>query len=353
MIAPGAEHGATIRGVEGDGRHPAPGFGRDVETALQAVRRAARLCERVAASLRGACAEKPDRSPVTVADLGSQAVICDALLRAFPADAVVAEEDAALLSEPEHAALAARVGEEVAAAGGPASLREVAEVLGQGAGRPAGRRTWILDPIDGTKGFLRGGQYAIALALLSDGALEAAVLACPRLPALSEPGERGVAFVAVRGGGTREVALAGSGAGRPVRVSERADPSALRLCESLEAAHSAHEDAAAVAGALGLCAAPLRLDRQAKYGLLARGEADLYLRMPRAGSYVEKTWDHAAGALVVAEAGGRVTGLAGRPLDFARWRELSGRHGVVATNGAVHAVVLETLVRLGLSGPGG
>ncbi len=81
---------------------------------------------------------------------------------------------------------------------------------------------------------------------------------------------------------------------------------------------------------------------------VARGEAELYLRMPRSADHVEKSWDHAAGALVVTEAGGRVTDLAGRALDFTRGRELTANRGIVATNGLVHADVLAAVASLGL-----
>lgn len=322
---------------------------RERAVALDAVRRAARLCRSVAASIPGQSVAKRDRTPVTVADFGSQAVICDALRRAFPEDPVLAEEDAALLADPANAALAARVAAEVAAAGGPASLDEVREILSRGNADPSVGRFWVLDPIDGTKGFLRRGQYAIALALVEDGALVAAVLGCPSLPAGVEGAPAGVAFVAEAGGGTREVSLDDVSLERPVHASDRREPARLRLCESLEAEHAAHGDAEAVASRLGLVEPSRRLDSQAKYGLLARGEADLYLRMPRSASHVEKSWDHAAGALVVAEAGGRVTDLSGRALDFTRGRELTANRGIVATNGRVHDEVLAVVAALGLA----
>ena len=59
--------------------------------------------------------------------------------------------------------------------------------------------------------------------------------------------------------------------------------------------------------ALGITAEPLRLDSQAKYAVVARGDASIYLRLPH-GGYRENVWDHAAGWLIVSEAGGRVIG---------------------------------------------
>jgi 3'(2'), 5'-bisphosphate nucleotidase len=91
------------------------------------------------------------------------------------------------------------------------------------------------------------------------------------------------------------------------------------------------------------------MDSQAKYGIVARGEAEIYLRMPTRADYRERIWDHAAGALIVEEAGGTVTDIMGRPLDFHHGRELSANRGVIVTNGRCHARVLEALRDLGLA----
>ena len=92
------------------------------------------------------------------------------------------------------------------------------------------------------------------------------------------------------------------------------------------------------------------MDSQAKYGVVARGEAEIYLRMPTRADYREKIWDHAAGALIVEEAGGTVTDVAGRPLEFHHGRELAANRGVIVTNGRLHARVLEALDQLDLGG---
>ena len=64
-----------------------------------------------------------------------------------------------------------------------------------------------MDPIDGTKGFLRGGQYAVCLGLLLDGKVVVGVMGCPNLPVdYTKPdGEKGVIFVAVKGQGAFQV----------------------------------------------------------------------------------------------------------------------------------------------------
>jgi 3'(2'), 5'-bisphosphate nucleotidase len=123
----------------------------------------------------------------------------------------------------------------------------------------------------------------------------------------------------------------------------------VRFCESVESGHSAHGDAAAVAGRLGITSPPLRMDSQAKYAVVARGDADIYLRLPTSADYREKIWDHAAGALIVAEAGGAVTDIQGRPLEFHHGRELVANRGVIVTNGRLHECVLGAVRDLGIA----
>jgi 3'(2'), 5'-bisphosphate nucleotidase len=103
-----------------------------------------------------------------------------------------------------------------------------------------------------------------------------------------------------------------------------------------------------VAKRLGLALAPVRLDSQAKYAVVARGEADIYLRLPTRADYREKIWDHAAGVLIVEEAGGVVSDITGRPLDFRQGRELVHNQGVIVTNGRLHERVIEAVRGIGI-----
>ena len=66
---------------------------------------------------------------------------------------------------------------------------------------------WTIDPIDGTKGFLRGEQYAVCLSLIVDSIVQVGVIGCPNLPVNPESPEQGTGciFVAVRGQGARQV----------------------------------------------------------------------------------------------------------------------------------------------------
>ena len=197
----------------------------------------------------------------------------------------------------------------------------------------------------------------MALALIVEGRVAVAALACPNLTVENGVGTagHGVIFTAVRGRGAFVVPLDppenGPGFSRAIRVSQTVDPAAARFCESVESGHSAHGDAAAIAARLGIVAPPVRLDSQAKYGVVARGEAEIYLRMPTRADYREKIWDHAAGLLIAEEAGGIVTDITGRSLEFHHGRELAANQGVILTNGRLHTPVLEALRDLGLAGP--
>jgi len=217
---------------------------------------------------------------------------------------------------------------------------------------------WVLDPIDGTKGYMRGGQYAVGLAFVKDGAPLFCAIACPSLP---HPAWRvggggggvGTLFTAVAGGGAFMEPLepAPGGGGGPTRIHVDADaPHGLVLCESFDPVHSNHDAsarvAAAVAAAVGrpAWASTIQVDSMCKYGLLARGCGHVYMRVPRKG-YVEKVWDHAPGSLLLREAGGVVTDGRGGALDFSQGRTLKGNHEVIvgACSQRVHAAVLAAL----------
>ncbi|MGB7415640.1 MAG: inositol monophosphatase family protein, partial [Thermosynechococcaceae cyanobacterium] len=81
------------------------------------------------------------------------------------------------------------------------------------------------------------------------------------------------------------------------------------------------------------------------YGAVASGSAALYLRLPspKSPDYREKIWDHAAGTIVVEEAGGRVTDMHGKPLDFSQGAKLVDNRGVIVSNGLIHDQVLAAL----------
>lgn len=319
---------------------------RELEVALQCAVEAGRVCQRVRAEMvEGAGITKADRSPVTVADFASQAVVCRILSQAFPGDPIVAEEASAELRSPANAQLLRRVTGFVRLSFPEATEELVCRWIDLGT-HDVAPRYWCLDPIDGTKGFLRGDQYAVALALVKHGKVLLGVLACPALPPdLHRPGlPVGVIFYAVRGQGAFQLAM-GQGVPSPIRVSAEEIGSGIRFCESVEPGHADQEGHRMVALRLGIVEPAIRMDSQAKYGIVARGDASIYLRLPSPDTpdYREKVWDHAAGTVIVEEAGGKVTDIFGRPLNFGLGHRLTENRGVVATSGRIHERVLAAL----------
>ncbi|NET31136.1 MAG: 3'(2'),5'-bisphosphate nucleotidase [Cyanothece sp. SIO1E1] len=314
--------------------------------AIEAALAAAKLCEQVRHEIVPEAIEKKDRSPVTVADFGSQALICRVLAEAFPDDSIVGEEDAAELRQPDMAARLQQVTQYVQALVPDATSDQVMTWIDRGNGE-VGSRYWTLDPIDGTKGFLRGDQYAVALALVEAGEIKVGVLACPAL-SFSNNGQAapdtGLLFVAVRGQGATMVPING-GEPKPIQVASLDAQASLRFVQSVETGHGDHTRQEAIAKAVGIANAPLCMDSQAKYGAVAAGQAALYLRLPspKSPDYREKIWDHAAGVIVVEEAGGQVTDMHGKPLDFSKGAKLVENQGVIVSNGPIHETVLGVL----------
>ncbi|KAI9854917.1 MAG: hypothetical protein M1813_000640 [Trichoglossum hirsutum] len=349
---------------------PPENYTRERLVATLAVQRATIYTQKVFRSLVKGTVSKDDRSPVTIGDFGAQALIIAAILHNFPNDEVAAEEEASLLRS--NSELRDQVwklvsqtclpdAEEDSLLGGPLK-GENAMLDAIDAGKSAGGnkgRIWIIDPIDGTLGFLRGGQYAVNLALIRDGEVVVGVLGCPNLPTdktapvvNSENGrdgqnddELGAMFSAVAGHGASTRALTGERRAEeePIQMREPPSLSVATFCEGVEAAHSSHSQQKDIAEKLGIVAPSVRLDSAAKYGVTARGSAEIYLRLPRNLSYEEKIWDHAAGYLIVKEAGGEVTDAFGKRLDFGKGRTLAANKGIVAAPTGIHGKVLEAV----------
>eukprot|EP00898_Chlorokybus_atmophyticus_P002195 jgi/Chlat1/2977/Chrsp2S04703 len=333
-------------------------YEKELEVAKRAVRLASGLCRLVQRRLKtNEKLDKEDDSPVTIADFGAQAIVSWALQQAYP-DApisLVAEEDSKDLEgkggDVMTARIVASVNEALTTAGPDGSAIEltaeqIVEAIDRGRSNGGAEgRHWVLDPIDGTRGFVRGDQYAVALGMIEDGKVVLGVLGCPNLPVESldtEDGPVGCIFAASKGCGTILEPLDG-GQARKVQVSNATDPKDAKFCESFEARHSDHSLSSNIARKLGVTAAPYRVDSQAKYGAMARGDATIYMRLPKKG-YVEKIWDHAAGSIVIEEAGGCVMDVAGKPLDFSKGRFLENLDtGILATNPALKDRLLATV----------
>jgi 3'(2'), 5'-bisphosphate nucleotidase len=321
--------------------------------AVDAVRDACAVCRRLQGVV--SALSKADLSPVTVADFAAQAVVARRLSRELGSVRIVGEESGDLLRDPgrERAVLAAL--DAVRASlphdpdwknAGPADLISAVE---RGASRQAGGEFWALDPIDGTKGFLRGQQYCTALALIRDGVPTIGVLGCPNLRGVGAWGFEetggGAIVWARRGAGATVSDLEGRGAVVP-RVRECAG--AIVLASSVVSSEPVDRATERVLARLPAGSSQERLDSQAKYALVALGLADAFLRLPVARRSAEWIWDHAAGVVVCREAGARVTDAGGRELDFGAGLTLSKNRGVVAASPAVHGKLLSILAELGL-----
>jgi 3'(2'), 5'-bisphosphate nucleotidase len=319
---------------------------KEKQVAVQAVLEAGKVCRQVQAALVSEdTLIKKDRSPVTVADFASQAIIIHAIKQTFPHDPIVGEESAAELRTAEAAALRKQVVHYAQSIHTGLTEEEVLSAID--AGNHSGgtnSRFWTLDPIDGTKGFLRKEQYAVALALIENGEVVLGVLGCPNLPFpnLGNPESNGTLFIAVKGHGAVMRARDG-GEDQPIHTAPLAQLRDAIFCESVESGHSSHSDSQKIADLLGIHTEPVRIDSQCKYAVVARGEASIYLRLPTSETYREKIWDHAAGYLVTREAGGEVTDIHGTSLDFSQGRKLTNNRGVVATQGAFHSEVIQTV----------
>lgn len=318
----------------------------EVQFAVSTVREAGRLAAEVQRRMVEPALAKNDKSPVTVADFAVQAVVGCLLERAYPGTPLVGEEGAAALREADAAPMLTSVCNYVGQVIAYATPETVCSWIDVGTATP-GRRFWTLDPIDGTKGFLRGDQYAVALALVEDGRVNIGVLGCPNLVEARhlEVGGEGSLIVAVRGQGTWTAPLMREAPFTRLTVSDRRDAAEARLLRSFESGHTNTGQMDAVKEALGTQAEPVLMDSQAKYAVLAAGAGDVLLRLlsPKQPDYREMIWDQAAGSLVVEEAGGRITDLSGRSLDFTAGRTLANNRGIVATNGYLHDRVLDAV----------
>jgi len=318
-------------------------------TAIKAVEKASALCKAVQSSLVSEeSMEKKDKSPVTVADFGAQAIVIHELKKAFPDDPIVAEEDAKELTICGSDPLLERIVKHLESHLPGLSEEEIIYLINRG-GNKGGKegRFWTLDPIDGTKGFLRKEQYAVALALIENGEVVLGVLGCPNLSVDSYKSDqnRGTLLYAVKGQGAFMKSIYGTDE-TAVTVSEVNSTAEANFCESVESGHSSHDASARIAEILNVTAKPARIDSQCKYGVLSRGEASIYLRLPTNKDYEEKIWDHAAGYIVVKEAGGKVTDCMGNNLDFSLGRTLKNNKGIVGTNGRIHDEVVKAVIEV-------
>jgi 3'(2'), 5'-bisphosphate nucleotidase len=211
---------------------------------------------------------KADRSPVTDADEEAEKLILAELAAAFPGVPVVAEEEAA-------------------------------------AGRIAkvGTRFFLVDPVDGTKEFVkRGGEFTVNIGEIVDGQPVSGVVLAPAIGRLFV-GAVGEGAFELSGDTARAIAARAPAADGLVAVSSRSHPDAStgELLRTLPIKGHTHAGSSL------------------KFCLVAAGEADIY---PRAGQTME--WDTAAGDAVLRAAGGTVTNWDGTPLLYGKPGFLNG-----------------------------
>ena len=367
---------------------PAKGtkYEHECEVALDAVRIASTICDKVQAQLMRMDEKsitKGDKSLVTLADYAAQAVIAWRIGKFDPLMKFLGEEDAdALVNGGEDGKevlgkITALVNDAVKHFYPDEKELTDDDVInlidkGKGEGGPLGRH-WILDPVDGTLGFVRGDQYAIALALMDEGELVLGAMGCPNMPKTGDVLEfndaysygfsprtvskmlaggssaktdwyKGCVFTAVRGNGCWMWPASVDVKVNPQRVyvSSAFDPKKARFCEPVMKANSSQGFTASVADNLGIVSKPLRIYSQVKYGSVARADADVFMKFPKA-EYREKVWDHAGGVILVEEAGGVVSDAGGAPLDFSKGRYLELDRGIVAASAALHEKLMNAI----------
>ena len=189
----------------------------------------------------------------------------------------------------------------------------------------------------------------IRLRMIRRGTVEMGVLGCPNLAPSTDGGgcphahvpSSGSVYSAIRGGGARmqwtQPPLSDVNIGHPGLFPNHP----ARLAESVETSHTRKDVAAEIMRRAGPVGPPVTMDSQCKYALLARYDADVYLRLPSRKGYIERIWDHAAGSLIAQEAGCIVTDIHGRELDFSRGRGLELNAGILGAPPGIHARLVD------------
>jgi len=266
-------------------------YQRELDVAAELARRAGELIRGYLSS--GLPVErKAGNEPVTEADRQANALLVAGLGAAFPGDGLLSEE------APDDGSRFSR------------------------------ERVWMVDPIDGTKDFIRGESgFAVMIGLL--------VGERPALGVVYQPiGDR--LYTAASGRG----AWTSVGGAAPVRihVSDVRDPAQIRMVAS-----KSHREAVIdqVRAALGITDELNVGSVGLKLGLIARGERDLYVN-PSGHS---KLWDVCGPEAILVEAGGRLSDARGEPLAY-RGQALGNLRGLIASNGRVHDEVVARLTPL-------
>lgn len=305
---------------------------------IEAIQQAAQLCRTVQSRYLTQLA-KTGNEPVTIADYGVQAILCRTISQYFPDDAVIAEERGdefrRTVTEQSQLRIATLVGEIL---GEPITPDDLMRWLDYGRNSQA-ECTWVIDPIDGTRGFLASRRYVIGIGVLEGGVPMGGFLGCP---------EHGNQLLYAWDGLAFSQSLDG-GYARHIQVSERTPPERLHVVEGSSGSVADQNTVNEIYRSVGIVEPTIhRIDAQLdSYGLIANGDADFFVCRPitRCSS---KIWDHAAGVALVEAAGGRVTDLEGNALDFSQGERLTRNNSLLITNGRIHEQVLQALERVSI-----
>ncbi len=289
---------------------------------------------------------KSDKSPVTIADFISQAIVCKILNDNFPDIPIVAEENSNDLKNPEYKEILKKIlyfFEKYSEIKKTMNKDILFESIDFGS-KSTEKIFWTLDPIDGTKGFLRGEQFAIALALIVEEEVKLGILGCPNLKTNNDTSSSGYLFSAIKNEGAKIFNIEKK-TSKKIFVSNISSTKEMRFIESYESSHSNLELQNKIAKSLNIEKPPVQMDSQVKYGMISNGDAEIYLRIPhpKTPNYKEKIWDHAAGSIIVEESGGIVSDIFGKKLDFNTGKTLKNNTGILASIPLVHNNVIKII----------
>ncbi|CAK3925292.1 3 (2),5 -bisphosphate nucleotidase [Lecanosticta acicola] len=340
---------------------------KELEIACTAVQHCAVLTQRLQRETVGQDSQikKSDFSPVSIGDFACQALLTAATQSAFRGDKYLAEESADDLRQ--NASLLDQVWQLIqdvkpAFASSnlavPASRQEVCDLIDRGGKNQKSDegRTWVFDPIDGTQTFLRGQQYALNCAFMIDGKEEIGIIGCPNLQVDSDTVSEddvdhngmGLMIFAVRGEGTWMRPMQSGGTLLPAtRLERHGDTATLdKLVWSDCSTYTStilhlHQQVAAKLNTpwpgVDLFSSLM------KYAALGLGRCHIVMRIFKYASWRSNMWDHAGGVLIFEEAGGKVTDLNGKPIDFTQGRKMAENYGLLCAPSSVHAEVLQSI----------
>lgn len=351
-----------------------PNYNKERTIAELAALRAAILTKTVQESVKDKV-DKDDKSPVTAADYAAQALLIAALSAVFPNDGFVGEEDTEELEKPQNGSLrqlvdklvtnAANVngpdGRELARPKNWADTLRLINMGGTGKGGSKGR-FWVMDPVDGTKTFLKGQQYAVSLSLIEDGKEVVGVLCCPNLKlkdkrvyedSVDSEG-LGVMLTAVRGQGSTQRILAASPTTTPYVLPQAtkldpldspADMEKLHIVDSRDSAAIDHKVIEDLISQVGVKDPGTEVwSSHMRYASLILGGADCQVRVPAKQKKKVFIWDHAGAQLIFTEAGGKITDLNGKAIDFGAGREICNNDGMMIAREGVHQDLLAKVI---------